>query len=101
MRRILLPGEYTPSSVGAIENTGWKDGYLEDVREQAKKDFSAGVRMGEEYRKLEKSALSKHLASVERQFRQESADAYMAAWNEALADAQPQSGRDTHVNFRI
>ena len=44
------------------EDSTWKDSYLEQVKEQAAKDFAAGVRMGDEYNAMEKSAMTKYVS---------------------------------------
>ena len=45
------------------ENNSWKDNYLEQVKAQAAKDFANGVRMGDEYKAMEKSTMTKYVSS--------------------------------------
>ena len=44
------------------EDSSWKDGYLEQVKAQAAKDFSNSVRMGDEYKAMEKSTMTKYVS---------------------------------------
>lgn len=67
----------------------WKDRYLEQVKEQAKKDCAAGILMGDDYKALEKETMSKYVSSTssaaQTQFLRESVEAYTTAWYEAKA----------------
>lgn len=69
MKRVISKGEYTPASVrggtvldAAVANSGWKTGYLQQVKELAGADFAAGVRMGQVYRGMEQAALSAYIS---------------------------------------
>lgn len=43
-------------------DSSWKDNYLEQVKAQAAKDFANGVRMGDEYKAMEKSTMAKYVS---------------------------------------
>ena len=69
MNKTIVPGEYTPASVrggtvldAAVENTGWKTGYLQQVKALAGTDFAAGVRMGRAYRDMEQAAMAAYIS---------------------------------------
>lgn len=44
------------------EDSSWKDSYLAQVKAQAAKDFANGVRMGDEYKAMEKSTMTKYVS---------------------------------------
>lgn len=60
---IKLPGKIksgTTDMTSAVKSSktgeiSWKDNYLEQVKAQAAKDFANGVRMGDEYKAMEKA----------------------------------------------
>ena len=68
MNKTLLTGEYTPASVrggavqGSAEDNNWRIVYMAEVKELAKKDFAAGIRMGEAYRAMEQDAMTAHIS---------------------------------------
>lgn len=69
MNKTIVPGEYTPASVrggtvldAALENTGWKTGYMQQVKELAGTDFAAGIRMGQAYRDMEREAMRAYIS---------------------------------------
>lgn len=69
MNKTILPGEYTPASVrggtvldAAVENTGWKTGYMQQVKTLAGTDFAAGVRIGQAYRDMERETMAAYIS---------------------------------------
>jgi hypothetical protein len=44
------------------KHSSWKESYLERVKEQAAKDFANGVRMGDEYKAMEKGTMTKYVS---------------------------------------
>lgn len=67
---IKLPGKIksgTTDMTSAVKSSktgdsSWKDSYLEQVKAQAAKDFASGVRMGDEYKAMEKSTMTKYVS---------------------------------------
>lgn len=69
MNKMVVPGEYTPASVqgrtvldAAVENTDWKTGYMQRMKELAGTDFSSGVRIGQAYRDMEQDAMTAYIS---------------------------------------
>ena len=119
MKRVISKGEYTPASVrggtvldAAVANSGWKTGYLQQVKELAGADFAAGVRMGQVYRGMEQAALSayispdraeafarmEHQTIAELEFLRESKNAYLSAWNTAMSASCPKAPKKPHMD---
>lgn len=67
---IKLPGKIksgTTDMTSAVKgsktgDSSWKNSYLEQVKAQAAKDFANGVRMGDEYKAMEKSTMTKYVS---------------------------------------
>lgn len=96
------------SAANTSAERSWKDRYLEQVKEQAKKDCAAGVHMGDDYQALEKECMAKYVSSspavAQSLFRRESAQVYTAAWNEAkAAQSSPseESGKRAGFDRRV
>lgn len=55
--------DMTSAIKGSVtKDNSWKDSYLQRVKEQAAKDFANGVRMGDEYKAMEKGAMTKYVS---------------------------------------
>lgn len=58
----IKSGTASKSDTQSSESSAWKTDYLEKVKEQAAKDFAAGVSMGDEYKSMEKSTMTKYVS---------------------------------------